>query len=85
MSDFQKSLDNIVAEIRSELSARHLDGARVSPQVLGSALDGAQITVVARGKTASVRLDRQEIDDCHYGVTVGGQAKIKHFVGQFEC
>ena len=80
MSDFQKGLDNIVAEIRRELSARHLDGAKVSPQVLGSTLDGVQIAVVARGKTASARFSRKEIDDCHYGVTVGLQVKIEQFV-----
>jgi hypothetical protein len=85
MSDFQKGLDNIVAEIRRELSARYLGVARVSPQLLGSALDGAQITVVALGKTTSATFDRKEIDECHYGVTVDVQVKIKHFVGKFEC
>ncbi len=85
MSNFQKGLDNILAETRRELSARHIEGASVSYQVRGSALDGAKITVVARGKTASATFARIEIDDCHYGVTVGVQVEIKRFVGEFEC
>jgi hypothetical protein len=61
-----------------------MEGASVSYKDRGSALDGAQITVVARGKTASATFDRIDIDDCHQGVSVRVQIEIKRFVGEFE-
>jgi len=84
MNNFQKGLDNIVAETRRELSANRVEAASVSSRVVGSALDGAQLIVVARGKCATATFKRQDIDDCHHGVTVGVQVEIKRLVSEFE-
>lgn len=77
MSNLPKGLYNVLDEIRRQLSASDMETDSVNYQ---SSLDGAQITVGARGKTAHAAFDRMEIDDCYHGVTVSAQIKIMRLV-----